>query len=108
MFEFYRTTSPRRGPRCRNPDDAPLIDFGNRLRDCYYMQCEYGYRCEFNHDIRRYICCGKERDVYPPPGLPPLPEPRPVVPRPFRPRITSPFMFEEDNGKFLLMNEEKL
>uniref|UniRef100_A0A1I8AVT0 Chitin-binding type-2 domain-containing protein n=1 Tax=Steinernema glaseri TaxID=37863 RepID=A0A1I8AVT0_9BILA len=83
------TTRPppaRRGPKCRNPDDAALIDFGNRLRDCYFQQCPFGYRCEFNAEIRRYVCCGAERDVFPPPGLPPLPAPKPVVPRPFRPQ----------------------
>uniref|UniRef100_A0AC34FM08 Uncharacterized protein n=1 Tax=Panagrolaimus sp. ES5 TaxID=591445 RepID=A0AC34FM08_9BILA len=90
------TPSPRRGPRCDNPDDAALIDFGNRLRDCYYQQCPYNYRCEFNTDIRRYICCGKERDVFPPPGLPPLPEPQPVVPRPFRPRMPPPYLHGEE------------
>uniref|UniRef100_A0AC35F254 Uncharacterized protein n=1 Tax=Panagrolaimus sp. PS1159 TaxID=55785 RepID=A0AC35F254_9BILA len=96
MFEFFRTPPPRRGPRCDNPDDAALIDFGNRLRDCYYQQCPYNYRCEFNTDIRRYICCGKERDVFPPPGLPPLPEPQPVVPRPFRPRMPPPYLHGEE------------
>uniref|UniRef100_A0A7E4VVJ8 Clip domain-containing protein n=1 Tax=Panagrellus redivivus TaxID=6233 RepID=A0A7E4VVJ8_PANRE len=91
MFNNFSPLAPRRGPRCRNPDDAALIDFGNRLRDCYYQQCPYSYRCEFNTDIRRYICCGKERDVFPPPGLPPLPEPKPLVPRPFRPRGPPPY-----------------
>ncbi|TKR86923.1 hypothetical protein L596_011419 [Steinernema carpocapsae] len=87
---------PRRGPKCRNSDDVALIDFGNRLRDCYYQQCPYGYRCEMNMDIRRYICCGAERDVFPPPGLPPLPAPKPLVPRPFRPQ--RPPYFHEDES----------
>uniref|UniRef100_A0A0N5A7W0 Chitin-binding type-2 domain-containing protein n=1 Tax=Syphacia muris TaxID=451379 RepID=A0A0N5A7W0_9BILA len=84
----------RRGPSCRNPDDAPLIDFGNRLRDCYYQRCPFGYRCEFTPEIRRYICCGRERDILLPPGLPPLPAPKPLVPLPFRPR--TPYFFNEN------------
>ncbi|KAK0411601.1 hypothetical protein QR680_005738 [Steinernema hermaphroditum] len=91
-----RPVQPRRGPKCRNPDDAPLIDFGNRLRDCYFQQCPYGYRCEFNAEIRRYVCCGAERDVFPPPGLPPLPAPKPLVPRPFRPQ--HPPYYHEDES----------
>ncbi|VDD87532.1 unnamed protein product [Enterobius vermicularis] len=95
-----RPVPQRRGPRCRNPDDSPLIDFGNRLRDCYYQLCPYGYRCEFALDIRRYICCGRERDVVLPPGLPPLPEPKPLVPIPFRPR-PPPFSFNDGYQMYL-------
>uniref|UniRef100_A0A0N4ZAL2 Uncharacterized protein n=1 Tax=Parastrongyloides trichosuri TaxID=131310 RepID=A0A0N4ZAL2_PARTI len=90
----------RRGPKCQNPEDAALIDFGNRLRDCYYQQCPRGYRCEMNKDLRRYICCGKEASLFLPPGLPPLPNPVPIVPQTFRPnnnRNGMPFYNDEND-----------
>uniref|UniRef100_A0A0N5BSB4 Uncharacterized protein n=1 Tax=Strongyloides papillosus TaxID=174720 RepID=A0A0N5BSB4_STREA len=76
---------PRRGLNCQNPEDSALIDFGNRLRDCYYQPCPRGYRCEISKELRRYICCGKEASLFLPPGMPPLPNPVPLIPRPFRP-----------------------
>ncbi|CAI4221614.1 unnamed protein product [Auanema sp. JU1783] len=103
--EPYTTTrrstgSKNRLLRCSNPDDSPFIDFGNRLRDCfpgYYQNtgCFRGYRCEFNKEIRRYICCGQGRDIVPPAGLPDIPPPKPLLPpRPFRPR-QGPFNFND-------------
>ncbi|CAJ0563249.1 unnamed protein product, partial [Mesorhabditis spiculigera] len=83
--QIFRPIS-RRLPKCENPSHSPLIDRGNRLRNCYYQQCPREFRCEFNKDVLRYICCGSEADGLPPPGLPPLPNPRPLVPRPMRPR----------------------
>ncbi|CAB3397786.1 unnamed protein product [Caenorhabditis bovis] len=71
-------------PQCNNPQDTVLIDYGNRLRDCYFQQCIRGFKCEFNREIRRFICCGQGVDV-PPAGLPDIPPPRPLIPRPFRP-----------------------
>ncbi|CAI5453531.1 unnamed protein product [Caenorhabditis angaria] len=71
-------------PQCNNPSDTVLIDYGNRLRDCYFQQCLNGFKCEFNREIRRFICCGRGVDV-PPAGLPMIPAPKPLIPRPFRP-----------------------
>ncbi|CEF70571.1 Cysteine-rich repeat-containing protein [Strongyloides ratti] len=92
----------RRGPKCQNPEDSALIDFGNRLRDCYYQSCPRGYRCEINKDLRRYICCGKEASLFLPPGLPPLPSPVPIVPQSFRPnngRINGIPYFDDEEQK---------
>ncbi|KAK6755164.1 hypothetical protein RB195_013881 [Necator americanus] len=72
-------------PQCNNPDESVFIDYGNRLRDCYFQQCGRGYRCEFNKYIRRFICCGQDSGIVPPPGLPMIPAPKPLNPRPFRP-----------------------
>ncbi|RCN44680.1 hypothetical protein ANCCAN_09325 [Ancylostoma caninum] len=77
--------SNHRLPQCNNPDDTVFIDYGNRLRDCYFQQCGRGYRCEFNKYMRRFICCGKDAAIVPPPGLPPIPAPKPLNPRPLRP-----------------------
>ncbi|CAB04725.1 Clip domain-containing protein [Caenorhabditis elegans] len=78
-------SAPSRRPQCNDPDKTVLIDYGNRLRDCYFTQCLRGFKCEFNREIRRFICCGNEIDV-PPAGLPRIPEPSPVIKsRPFRP-----------------------
>ncbi|UMM35611.1 hypothetical protein L5515_008154 [Caenorhabditis briggsae] len=86
-----------RRPQCNDPNKTVLIDYGNRLRDCYFTQCLRGFKCEFNREIRRFICCGNEVDV-PPAGLPPIPEPSPVIKRrPFRPN--RPYNDgEEDEG----------
>ncbi|KAL6741367.1 hypothetical protein Aduo_014628 [Ancylostoma duodenale] len=35
--------------------------------------------------MRRFICCGKDAGIVPPPGLPPIPAPKPLNPRPLRP-----------------------
>ncbi|CAJ0592012.1 unnamed protein product [Cylicocyclus nassatus] len=72
-------------PQCNNPDEQVFIDVGNRLRDCYFQRCEHGYHCEFNKYMRRFICCGQESIVVPPPGLPMIPAPKPLNPRPRRP-----------------------
>ncbi|CAI2353444.1 unnamed protein product [Caenorhabditis sp. 36 PRJEB53466] len=78
-------STPSRRPQCNDPEKTVLIDYGNRLRDCYFTQCLRGFKCEFNREIRRFICCGNEIDV-PPAGLPTIPEPVPVLKRrPFRP-----------------------
>ncbi|PAV81701.1 hypothetical protein WR25_04731 [Diploscapter pachys] len=53
--------------------------------------CYQGYRCEFNREIRRFICCGKEEEMVPPAGLPPIPAPKPLIPRPFRPSGGGPY-----------------
>uniref|UniRef100_A0A0K0EBT8 Uncharacterized protein n=1 Tax=Strongyloides stercoralis TaxID=6248 RepID=A0A0K0EBT8_STRER len=92
----------RRGPKCQNIEDSALIDFGNRLRDCYYQPCPRGYRCEMNKELRRYICCGKEASLFLPPGLPPLPAPVPIVPSVFRPnggRINGMPYFDDEEKK---------
>ncbi|VDO31088.1 unnamed protein product, partial [Haemonchus placei] len=44
-------------------------------------RCERGYKCEFNKRIRRFICCGQDLGLVPPPGLPMLPAPKPLNPR---------------------------
>ncbi|KAF1751089.1 hypothetical protein GCK72_017641 [Caenorhabditis remanei] len=80
-----KTAPASRRPQCNDPEKTVLIDYGNRLRDCYFTQCLRGFKCEFNREIRRFICCGSEIDV-PPAGLPRIPEPSPVLKkRPFRP-----------------------
>uniref|UniRef100_A0A7I5ECL1 Serine proteinase stubble n=1 Tax=Haemonchus contortus TaxID=6289 RepID=A0A7I5ECL1_HAECO len=68
-------------PQCNDPSNTVFIDYGNRLRDCYFQRCERGYNCEFNKRIRRYICCGQDLGLVPPPGLPMLPAPKPLNPR---------------------------
>ncbi|CAD6187025.1 unnamed protein product [Caenorhabditis auriculariae] len=80
-----KKAATRRLPRCNDPDQSVFIDFGNRLRDCYFQQCLRGYKCEFNREIRRFICCGKQSVEVPPAGLPPIPAPVPIISRPFRP-----------------------
>ncbi|WKY09065.1 hypothetical protein Q1695_001873 [Nippostrongylus brasiliensis] len=78
-------------PQCSDPNDSVFLDLGNRLRDCYYQRCERGYRCEFNKRIRRFICCGQDLGLVPPPGLPMVPVPKPLNPRALRPRPQQPF-----------------
>uniref|UniRef100_A0A1I7XL75 Uncharacterized protein n=1 Tax=Heterorhabditis bacteriophora TaxID=37862 RepID=A0A1I7XL75_HETBA len=60
-------------------------------------KCYSGYKCEYNEEIRRLICCGRDMELFPPPGLPMLPAPKPLIPRPFLPPIR-PFGLLNDNN----------
>ncbi|VDO95532.1 unnamed protein product [Heligmosomoides polygyrus] len=84
-------------PQCNDPSNSAFIDVGNRLRDCYFQRCERGYNCEFNKRIRRFICCGQDLGLVPPPGLPMLPAPKPLNPRGLRPN-TRPFPMMNDGA----------
>uniref|UniRef100_A0A914WK35 Uncharacterized protein n=1 Tax=Plectus sambesii TaxID=2011161 RepID=A0A914WK35_9BILA len=80
-----------KGPRCKDQEDKVLIDLGarigDRIPDCSYSPCPKGYSCEYNNDVRQFICCGTPPDELPAVGFPLEPVPRIRVIEPPMPNV---------------------